>query len=345
MTALLENEKPIALTEVAAPAPTPQLHLRLVRQAVPAPQRLTGKAAARMTLELALKLPLAEALAKSIETLAEPGALSAEQVARMTGLAMKLISDGLRMDDAVSIALHEPAHLRPSVPLPETLRKHLFPPNLTGENVLKLALELNHGGTRMDEAIVAALKKFAAPRPVTPEQASAVLEAAQQLFKEGRAIAEAFDIALKRTLPKGHWLHGSLRRHTRSTTAVDAIPSAEKLPNSSGACCGQSMIASAPRKNHADVRAKPRCSDWVAYKLSAVNKIASFTSAGASSRPSTTENERCVMAPPIETATSHIICRLTRFANSARRHTATATTNTIALKLIGTTRDQGPMPA
>lgn len=195
MTALLAKDQ----------LPTPSLHLRLVRQAVPAPQRLTAKSAARLALELALKLPFGEAIAKAIEQLAEPGAMSAEQMTRISGLAMKLIGEGLRIDDAISVALHEPAHLKPTVPLPEALKNHLFPPNLTGQNVLKLALELNHGGTKMDEAIVAALKKFAAPRAVTHEQAAQVLEAAQLLFKEGRAIAEAFDIALKRTLPKhGH---------------------------------------------------------------------------------------------------------------------------------------------
>ena len=195
MTALLNDALP-------TPAPTPRLHLRLVQQAVPAPVKLTGKSAAKLALELALKLPLGEALAKAVEQLAEQGTLKPEQVQRISGLAMKLISEGLRIDDAVSVALHEPAHLKPTVPLPEALKNHLFPPNLTGQNVLKLALELNHSGAKMDDAIVTALRKFAAPRAVTPEQAQAVLDAAQLLFKEGRAAAEAFDIALKRTLPK-----------------------------------------------------------------------------------------------------------------------------------------------
>jgi hypothetical protein len=87
--------------------------------------------------------------------------------------------------------------------MPEALKNHLFPPQLTGQNVMKLAFELNHSGVKMDDAIVSALKKFAAPKAVSPEQCKAVLEAAQQLFRDGRQIAEAFDIALRRTLPKG----------------------------------------------------------------------------------------------------------------------------------------------
>lgn len=207
MTALFPTfaePAPIQLTEVVVPqpAPTPHLHLRLVRQAVPPLNPLTGKSVARKALDLALKVPLADAIARGIEALDQPKSLSAEQVTRMSGIAMKLINEGLRVDDAISIALHEPAHLKPTVPLPDALKNHLFPPRLTGENVLKLAFELNHTGTKMDDAIIAALKKFAAPRAVTHEQAASVLEAAQLLFKEGRAIAEAFDIALKRTLPK-----------------------------------------------------------------------------------------------------------------------------------------------
>jgi len=73
---------------------------------------------------------------------------------------------------------------------------------LSGENVMKLAFELNHAGVKMDEAIVTALKTHAAPRKVRPDEAAAVLEAAQQLFKEGRKIAEAFEIAVHRALPK-----------------------------------------------------------------------------------------------------------------------------------------------
>lgn len=194
-----------ALLDDVPPAPTPRLHLRLVRQAVPAPQRLTGKAVAKLALELALKFPMLEAVEKAIAQLAEKGSMQPEQMQRIAGLAMKLVTEGLRLDDAVSVALHEPAHLKPTAPIPSVLKNHLFPPNCTGQNVLKLALELNHQGTKMDDAIIAALKKFAAPRVVTPEMAQAVLDAAQQLFKDGRAAADAFDIALKRTLPKhGH---------------------------------------------------------------------------------------------------------------------------------------------
>jgi hypothetical protein len=181
---------------------TPRLHLRLVRQAVPAPLKLTGKNVARIALEQAMKMPMHEAIAYGINQLAEAGTVSAEQVARMTGLAMKLVTEGLRLDDAISVALHEPAHLKPTVPLPERIKNHVFPPNLTGENVMKLAFELNHSGVKMDEAIVTALKTHAAPRKVRPDEAAAVLEAAQQLFKEGRKIAEAFEIAVHRALPK-----------------------------------------------------------------------------------------------------------------------------------------------
>ncbi|MBL8956229.1 MAG: hypothetical protein JNK82_35985 [Myxococcaceae bacterium] len=181
---------------------TPRLHLRLIREAVPELCKLNGKAVAKLALELALKVPLHDALAQAIGKLAEPGELTGEQVERIAGLSMKLIVDGLRLDDAVSVALHEPAHLKPKAPLPEALLNHLFPPNLTGPNVLKEALALNHHGAKMDDAIVAALKKLAGPRAVTPELADAVLAAAQAAFKEGRGAAEAFDLALKRCLPR-----------------------------------------------------------------------------------------------------------------------------------------------
>ena len=184
------------------PAPTPRLHLRLVRQALPEVQRLTGKSVAKAALELALKLPMLDAVAQAIEQRAEKGTMTKEQIDRIAGLTLKLVNEGLRLDDAVSVALHEPAHLKPSVPIPEALKNQLFPPNLNGQNVLKLALELNHTGTKMDDAIVTALKRFAAPRAVSQELADAVLAAAQQLFKDGRAAAEAFDIALKRHLPR-----------------------------------------------------------------------------------------------------------------------------------------------
>ncbi len=191
---------------------TPHLHLRLLRQALPELSKLNGKSVAKLALELALKVPLPEALVQAIDKLAEKGELPPDRVQHIAGLAMKLIVDGLRVDDAVSVALHEPAHLKPSKPIPEVLLNQLFPPNLTGPNVLKEAMELNHHGTKMDDAIVAALKKLAGPRAVTRELADAVLGAAQQLFKEGRAPAEAFDLALKRCLP----------RHSKEVPAVVA---------------------------------------------------------------------------------------------------------------------------
>ncbi len=178
------------------------LHQRLVQQAVPESSRLTGRSAAKLTLELALKLPLADALVQAVEQLSTPGAMTSEQAAHISATAMKLIIEGLRIDDAVTIALHEPAHPKASRPIPEKLRSHMFPPALTGQNVLKHAVELNAWGMKMDEAIVAGLRKCSAPRPITQTQAEAVLDAAQTLFKEGRAPAEAFDLALRRTLPK-----------------------------------------------------------------------------------------------------------------------------------------------
>jgi hypothetical protein len=175
-----------------------------VRQALPEVQRVvTGKSVAKLALELAMKMPMKDAIAAAIGERATSGEFTAEQVERISGIALKLISDGLRADDAISVALHEPAHLRPKAPLPDVLKHHLFPPQLTGQNVVKLAFELNHAGVKMDDAITCAMRKYAAPKAVTPEQVGAVLEAAQQLFKDGRQIAEAFELALRKLLPKG----------------------------------------------------------------------------------------------------------------------------------------------
>lgn len=180
--------------------------------AVPEVSKLTGKAVAKAALELALKVPLHDAIVQALEKLAEKGELTPERLQHIAGLSMRLIGEGLRVDDAISVALHEPAHLRPKAPLPEALLNHLFPPNLTGPNVLKEALELNHHGAKMDDAIVAALKKLAGPRAVTAELADAVLAAAQTAFKEGKQAGEAFDLALKRCLP----------RHSKEVPAVVA---------------------------------------------------------------------------------------------------------------------------
>jgi hypothetical protein len=177
------------------------LHERLAKAALPGIPRMTGKQVAKLALELCLKFPLAEALTQSIKTLGSSD-LEPQQAERICAMAMKLIVEGLRIDDAVSIALHEPAHLKTNVPLPEQLKNRMFPKELTGANVLKSAAELNAGGLAMDDAIIESLRRFAAPRAVTQEQAEAVLDAATALRKEGRGPAEAFDIALRRTLPK-----------------------------------------------------------------------------------------------------------------------------------------------
>jgi hypothetical protein len=177
------------------------LHERLAKTALPGIPRLTGKQVAKLTLELALRFPLAQALTQAIQTLGGPE--EAAQAERICATAMKLIIEGLRVDDAVCIALHEPAApTRVKAPLPEPLKRRLLPTELTGRNVLKYAGELNASGLAMDDAIIESIRKFSAPRTITQEQAEAVLDAAQKLFRESHTPAEALDIAIRRTLPK-----------------------------------------------------------------------------------------------------------------------------------------------
>jgi hypothetical protein len=176
------------------------LHERLAKKALPGIPRLTGKQVARLTLELALKLPLAQALTQAVQTLGGPE--EAAQAERICATAMKLIVEGLRVDDAVSIALHEPASPRVQAPLPEPLKRRLLPTELTGRNVLKYASELNASGLAMDDAIIESIRKFAAPRVISQEQAEAVLDNAQKLFREHYSPAESLDLAIRRTLPK-----------------------------------------------------------------------------------------------------------------------------------------------
>jgi hypothetical protein len=157
---------------------------------------------AKLALELALKLPLAEALMQALKTAGGAQMAEPQKAEGVCALAMKLIIEGLRVDDAISIALHEPAQSLKSAPMPEPLKRRMFPSELTGVNVLKYAAELNAHGIAMDDAIIEGLHKFAGTRTITHEQAEAVLAEAQKLFKEGRQPAEAFDLALRRTLPK-----------------------------------------------------------------------------------------------------------------------------------------------
>lgn len=179
------------------------LHERLAQKALQAPPRLTGKTVAKLALELALKQPLTEAITAAIKTIGGDEMAEPHKAERVCALAMKLVFEGLRIDDALAIALHEPTQsCKTSAPMPEPLKRRMFPAELTGANVLKYAVELNASGIAMDDAIIEGLHKFAGARTITHEQAEAVLDEAQKLFKEGRAPAEAFDLALRRTLPK-----------------------------------------------------------------------------------------------------------------------------------------------
>jgi hypothetical protein len=190
------------LSQQSVTAPTPRLRLRLIKEALPPPVRLTAKGVARVALDLALTMPIHDALTRAIATLGEPGTMTTEQIERIALTAFKLISEGLRVDDAVSVALHERVNPRPSPPLREATVSRFIPPHLTGQNVVKLALELNATGHKMDDALIEALKRFSEPRPISHEQAHEVLEAAQKLFTEGVRAVEAFNIALRRTLLK-----------------------------------------------------------------------------------------------------------------------------------------------
>jgi hypothetical protein len=173
------------------------LHERLAKTALPALPRLTGKQVAKLTLELALTKPLAHALTQAVQTLGGPD--EAAKAETICALAMKLIIEGLRVDDAISIALHEPAHPTPKAPLPEPLKRRLQT-ELKGRNVLKYASELNAAGFAMDDAIIESIRKFAAPRVISQEQAETVLAAAQKLFAEHKAPADALDLAIRQNL-------------------------------------------------------------------------------------------------------------------------------------------------
>jgi hypothetical protein len=190
----------VGVTTNLSPQLVITLHERLARKALPGIPKLTGKQVAKLALELAVRLPLAQSLTQAITTLGE--GVGPDQAERIGTMAMKLIIEGLRIDDAVSVALHEPLHPKPSAPLPAKLKQRMLRAELTGANVLKYAAELNATGMAMDDAIIEGLRRFSAPRPISPEQAEAVLDTAQKLFKEGHAPSEAFDIALRKTLPK-----------------------------------------------------------------------------------------------------------------------------------------------
>ena len=74
---------PLRNEVIPSPLPTPRLHLRLVRQALPPLQRLTGKTVMKAALEQLMKLPLAEALTAAIRQVDELRTLSEEQTARV----------------------------------------------------------------------------------------------------------------------------------------------------------------------------------------------------------------------------------------------------------------------
>jgi hypothetical protein len=187
------------VTTNLSPSFQSQLHERLARSALPGLPRLTGRSVANLALELAKSLPLAHALTQAIQKLGDSA--EAAQSERLCATAMKLIFEGVRIDDAVTIALHEPAPPKSTQPLPEALRRRLAPKDLTGKQIVNYARRLNACGMKMDDALTEGLRRLSA-QTLSDAQVDGVLKAAQELFHESHSPVEAFDQALRRVLPR-----------------------------------------------------------------------------------------------------------------------------------------------
>jgi hypothetical protein len=174
---------------------TTHLHERLARAEL-AP--VTGAKVSRLAKDLSeTGIDIADAVAAALQKIIRPGEMTAEQVQRVASTAKNLVLEGLKLSDALSVALHERLP-RNSWHLPAALRDRLLPPSLTGQNVVKFARELNALGTRMDDAIVLGLLKFSAPNSISPAVAAQIVSDAQRLFSGGVPPAEAFNVALRK---------------------------------------------------------------------------------------------------------------------------------------------------